>query len=63
MTTRYFIITTPTGDMTWLGGPLEKDRSGAVWLTTHDGKRMWRVAPDAVREITRDEAAKLLGCL
>lgn len=50
----YFLITTPTGPLLWQGSVEHAD--GVAWLLSPEGRRVWSVATDAIRQLTLDEA-------
>jgi hypothetical protein len=53
---KHFLVTTPKVRFTFIG-TAEPD-GGHVWLCGPDGRRLFRVPQDAVRECTPEETAQ-----
>ena len=59
MTMNYFIVQTPSGSVIWFGS-IQPAKGSEVWLTAPNGKKIWTVPADCVRQATRKEVIERL---
>ena len=50
----YYLVSTPIGQLVWIGDV--EVVPGGIWLLSPGLGRIWVVASDAVRKVTKDEA-------